>query len=399
MGVHARLSASSAHRWLVCPGSVRLSGGSSTTLAAAQGTVAHEIAAQQLKGDGYYGLGAVRKWDGHDVEVTQEMLDAVQVYVDYVQSDHEPGDQEWVEMSVFKGLQKIDPDLGGTADHVRYRPSTKHLFVTDFKHGSGVYVDAEANPQTMLYGLGALLELNLPVREVTLTICQPRFEGAEPIRSWTFLIEHILEFVHEVTVRASLTRDVGTPLVSGEHCKFCPAARTCPALEKQHHALIVKDFLLPAGEELARAMRSIGPLKERIKAIEEHAYAEACRGVAIPGYKLVDKRPVRRWIREADVIEWAQRSEIDPYAPRELLSPAQLEEKLYAAAPRGKKKHASIVLAPFIKAESSGTALVPVDDNRPAVTKVSVNDFPIVDLQVIEGTVEKKEAVPLSLLP
>ena len=393
MGVHARLSASSAHRWMVCAGSVALSEAAAfgsappSSLAAAQGTVAHKIASEVLLGRGRMAVGVEVQEDGHVVEITQEMLNAVEVYVDFVRSISVPRDGTiWIEMSVFKGLQKIDKDLGGTADFVCYDQNLKHLHVVDFKHGSGVYVGEEANPQLMLYGLGAALELALPIREITLTICQPRFEGAPPVRSWTFPIQHALDFIRDVAVRASLTRAVGAPLTPGDHCKFCPAARICPELERKHHELTAQSFALPVGEMLTRALRSLGPLKERIKAIEEHAYAEACRGVEIPGFKLVDKRPVRRWIREADVIEWAQTANVDPYAPREVLSPAQMEKRA--------GKSFKTPLAALIKSESSGTALVPIEDNRPAVTKVSIQDFP-----VIEGTVEKKEAVPLSLLP
>jgi hypothetical protein len=35
----------------------------------------------------------------------------------------------WVEMPLLDALQKIDKDLGGTSDYVRYRPATKNLLV------------------------------------------------------------------------------------------------------------------------------------------------------------------------------------------------------------------------------------------------------------------------------
>jgi hypothetical protein len=71
---------------------------------------------------------------------------------------------------------------------------------------------------------------------------------------------------------------------------------------------------------------------------------------------------------------------MEPWAPRELLSPAQMEEKIKEAAPRGKKKEAIAVLAPFIESKSSGTALVPVSDDRPpAKQQITAQDFPVVE--------------------
>ena len=75
------------------------------------------------------------------------------------------------------------------------------------------------------------------------------------------------------------------------------------------------------------------------------------------------------------MIEWAQAQALDPYAPRELLSPAQMEKKISADAPRGKKKEAGKVLEPFVEKVSSGTALVPVADDRPPAKLVTAQDF------------------------
>jgi hypothetical protein len=120
-------------------------------------------------------------------------------------------------------------------------------------------------------------------------------------------------------------------------------------------------------------------VKERIRALEAFAYSEASRGVTLPGFKLVEKRPSRKWKNQGDVIEWAEKAAIDPYAPRELLSVAQLETKVAEGAPRGKKKEAKAVLAEFIESISSGTTLVTEDDARPAVKVLGSNDFAVLD--------------------
>ena len=390
MSAHARLSASSAHRWLVCPPSVGFKGGKAS-IHAATGTYAHSIAAKCLNDPSLSASDFFLKRetvDGFEVECDLEMVDAINIYLDEIAADLKKGDVCWTEMPLLQALSKIDPDLGGTADYVRYRPATQHLLVMDFKYGAGVYVDADDNDQLKLYALGAMLECGKGVKDVTIGVVQPRFEGAKPVRLYHFKASEILAFMGEVQHAAVLSRTKDAPYKAGDHCKFCPGARQCPELERQQHALVAADFALvdaikpgaiaqydPA--KLAQALASIPAVKERIKAIEEFAYAEAAAGREIPGYKLVDKRANRRWKSEGDVIEWAEKQAIDPYAPRELLSPAQLEKKIAADAPKGKKKEAGKVLEPFVEKVSSGTALVPVADERPPSKLVSANDFAV----------------------
>jgi hypothetical protein len=382
---------------MACPGSIRqIAGRNTTSFAAAEGTVAHELAAKWLRDndDPNVLLGVtLAPVDGHAITIDREMVDGIRLYVEAINDDALPGDEWWYEMPLERALKTLDPDFGGTADAVRYRPSTKSLRVFDFKYGKGTYVESDDNPQLKTYGLGVALEIKRPIKDVMLTIVQPRFEGAIPVRSWVFPLADILDFAADLKEAAAKTRDPNAPLVAGEHCQFCPAAVDCPELQRREHALTAAEFAVPSTvtpAQLAQALGNIALVKARVKAIEEEAYAQAQRGIEIPGYKLVDKRPTRRWRSEGDVIEWAQTAGVDPYAPREPLSPAQMEEKLKEAAPRGKKKEAIAVLAPFIESKSSGTALVPVSDDRPpAKQQITAQDFP-----VVEGA-EKKPVLSL----
>lgn len=390
---HARLSASAAHRWLHCAGSL---GDSQPSQYTADGTFAHHIAAELLSHGGSTTdwLGNVTIIDGFTVTCDQEMIDAVMLYLDTITEDAQDGDKTWVEMPLLNALQKVDKDMGGTADFVRYRPSTRHLRVFDYKFGSGTYVEVDDNTQMKIYALGAMLETHALIHEVTITIVQPRFEGAKPVRDYTFRAVDILEFVADLKIAADKTRLPNPELVAGPQCKaFCPNARTCPELERMHHALVAVDFdtLLAKTErdregqlvcdpaKLAAALVAIPLVKERIKAIEEFGYAEAIRGAVIPGFKLVDKRPTRKWINDADVKQWATMFGVDPYAPPELLSPAQLEKKLEATAPKGKKKDAGRVIEPLVQKISSGLALVPVSDDRAPAHRITAADFVAID--------------------
>jgi hypothetical protein len=61
----------------------------------------------------------------------------------------EPFDLSWLHEGMF-----------GSNDFYRYKHETKTLTVYDYKHGRGVIVEAEWNPQLMLYAVGALKNIS-----------------------------------------------------------------------------------------------------------------------------------------------------------------------------------------------------------------------------------------------
>lgn len=85
MTTHARLSPSSAARWMSCPGSVELTKDMPDTSSsfADEGTDAHELAAKCLE-TGKPASEFVGLTMGKGNLVTDEMAEHVQSYVDYV---------------------------------------------------------------------------------------------------------------------------------------------------------------------------------------------------------------------------------------------------------------------------------------------------------------------------
>jgi hypothetical protein len=367
-----------------CAGSVKLSQGMPNpgTRNAAEGTFAHEIAASALNNiqPPERWLGKKRVIDNFEIECTPEMIAAVKSYVDDIDEELMPMDKHWTEVDLTPALQKLHPAFGGTADFVRYRPSTKHLRVRDLKYGAGVIVEVEDNEQARVYALGALLTLGAPCDKVTVTIDQPRAEHPDGrSRDHTFDAVELLDFAADMVEKAKATEAPAPALVPGEkQCRWCLAKAKCPALEKQQHDLMVHDFADPVAlppEKLAQALAIFPAVKARIKAIEEAAYAAAERGETIPGYKLVEKRPTRKWAEPDAVVAWAKEKGLDPYAAPEILSPAQMEKRVAEGAPRGAKKDAAKPLAQWIKSESSGHALVAVEDDRKEVKRIEDKDF------------------------
>jgi len=316
-------------------------------------------------------LGYTDTVEGHAVVYDQEMVDGVNLYLDTC--NKLTLEKRWVELRLTDALRNWHKDLGGTADYVTYSPAKKLLRVVDFKYGAGTFVSADDNKQLKVYALGAALAVGQPIDTVEVYIVQPRYEGVEPVRMQSFPALDLLDFAATIAEGAEATRDPKAALIPGAWCSktFCPNTAICPALEAKQHALIKAEFsevTVYDPRKLAEALAAIPLVKERIKAIEELAYREATAGKEIPGYKLVDKRPRRHWTDEAAVIAWAKARAIEPFVEPELKSPAQLE--------KGLKKPEKTELAAWTASVSSGTALVPDADARPAVSNMAtIEDF------------------------
>ena len=352
------------YRWSACPGSVRLCEGieSKSSSYAQEGTLAHDVAAKALQSGKY----------AAQLCADVEMAEAVQVYVSYVWEHCTTGysnDRLWIEHRF--DLSFVHPGLFGTADAVIWKADEQLLIVVDYKHGAGIHVKVEGNPQGLYYALGALLTMNLPAKRVRIVVVQPRCgaEG-EKIRSWEIDAVDLLDFQADLIAYARATESPDAPLVPGEHCRFCPAAATCPALASRAQSVARLEFKqsLPYDPaQLKLALDSREAVKAWLKAVDEFAYAEAEAGRTPPGYKLVAKRANRKWRSEGEAIEYLQ--DVLGVKPevmfeRSLKSPAQLEKVVEAK-----------MFADHVVKESSGHTLVPEDDKRPAVKVSAAAEF------------------------
>lgn len=367
---HSKLGASSAHRWMACPGSVRLGSGlpDQSSKYAEEGTRAHEHAAECLAND----LDA-------DVAHGLEMAEAVQVYLDTVRGD--AGDTaplRYIEQKFH--LKEVHPDLFGTADCVQVWPKQKFMRVYDYKHGAGVAVEVEDNEQLKYYALGALITYGKPITEVELVIVQPRCPHAGgQVRRHRFKAFELMDFEGDLVKAAKATEAPDAPLKLGEHCKWCKAAALCPEAKKKAQAAAKIEFAAdkpydPA--ELAEALALAETLDSWVTSVRAFAYGEATHGRTPPGWKLVDKRPSRKWKADEHTIE-TELSRIgltvlDIYEPREVKSPAQIEKVIG----KGKKNADRLaVVETLTEKVSSGQTLVPESDARPAVKNSAQEDF------------------------
>lgn len=378
---------------MACPGSVRLIAALPEPLRdrrsvyAAEGSAAHELGELCLKegkpARDFLGMAiGVEDWDDA-FEVTEEMAEAVQVYVDLVDDlrARHPGAQEWIEFRT-KPFADRD-DLGGTGDFVLLE-AFGDLYVVDYKHGKGVPVEVERNPQLMTYGLGALRGCGGAddVDRVHIVVVQPRAPHPDgPVRTWTITARELVEWGETMRAAADATYEPDAQLVDGGHCRFCPAKATCPKLRGAVQEQVLVAFDQPVPEEVeprlpdlrdptqvGRALEYVPLIDEWCRAVEGAALRLAESGARIPGFKLVRKRSNRRW-RDAAEVERKLRAKagvsVDTFMePRKLMGPAKVEKVV------GKKwveRHA--------EKPEGGLTLAPASDGREAV-EVRKVEFP-----------------------
>lgn len=365
MSAHAKLGASNAHRWLACPGSVSAEAGmpDQTSSFAQEGTTAHELAEQAL----------FRGPDILDIFYDQEMAEHVRVYVEYVLRLANGSDSFDVETRV-RYDDWVDGGFG-TADALIVRGDTLH--VCDLKYGKGVRVDAQDNPQGMLYALGAwsMMSVVFDIKRVKIHIIQPRLDH---ISEWEISVDALLRWAEWVKQQAEKTADNDAPRIAGEkQCRFCKAKASCAALKKMTEQIIMADFddlddLRPANtlsdEEMAKALAAKPMIEAWLSAIENQVKSRLSSGDGFPGYKLVEGRSNRQWSDE-----WGAAAKLvdllgneKAYTPPKLISPAQAEKAL------GKKRAGSI--ADFITKPSGAPTLAQENDPRPAIN-VTADDF------------------------
>jgi hypothetical protein len=367
MSAHSKIGASSMARWSACPGSVHLSGGipSKSSAYAEEGTLAHELAEHFLTAGRFSPL---------PFEATAEMEETIKLYVNEVRKHIELG-VTWIEKKF--DLSSIHPGLFGTADAVVYNPKTQTLYVFDLKYGAGLPVEVTGNKQLLYYCLGAALTIDQPIKEIVMTIVQPRCPHPDgPIRKWTFGMESLIDFAMELKEAAVRTEEPDAPLNPGDHCRFCPAASTCPKLHEMALSTARAEFApsLPYDpKKLSETLIRLPALEAFIKNVREFAYEEAQAGRCPPGFKLVEKRATRKWRSTDDVEARAEAAAIsEDLYEKKIKSPAQVEKAL------GKKLFREIFDGATVS-ESTGFVLAPDSDKREAVSLDASQDFTAIE--------------------
>jgi len=250
------------------------------------------------------------------------------------------------------------PEGFGTGDLIIVADGV--LEIIDFKGGRGVRVEADHNPQLMLYALGALLEFDplYDIHTVRMSIVQPRLSNTSTFEMTADALIHWAET--EVRPKALLAYEGKGDFCAGEWCRFCKARYTCRARSDYFMKLAERDFKQPdllSDEEITDILPVAESLNNWVFDLIAYATERAVGGKQWPGYKLVAGRSVRRYTGEAEVIKAATEAGFTDIYKTTLLGVGDLEKRM------GRKKFGE-VLGKYIVKPTGAPTLVPETDPR-----------------------------------
>lgn len=370
--VHSRFPASASHRWINCPGSIRLSEQvqqETATSYAEEGTLAHAIAEQKLriaidktvKASDLKRLMKDPLYDG-------EMDEATTLYASLVMEHYNAAGPN-AELMIEQRVDFSDwvPEGFGTSDAIITNEDT--IEVIDLKYGKGIKVDADNNSQMRLYALGALAMYGAlyDFYKVRMTIVQPRLDH---ISSEVMSVEDLLDWARIVVQpAAALAASDDAPTEAGDWCRWCPARATCRKRAEANLELARYDFQpgdLLSDDEIAEILSKVDELTKWAADIEAYALQQALGGTSYDGWKLVEGRSVRKYRDELQVAEKLKAAGFNEAVlyERKLLGITAMEKLV------GKKKFTE-TLGDLVEKPAGKPVLVPASDKREAINSAA----------------------------
>lgn len=426
MAGHAKLSPSASHRWMNCPGSVRLIGDESSTTnqAAMLGTAAHKLVEIMVINDHheareYVGATFLVKAAGDEETeyyapgepaldpeharpgwfmfvADEKMIEGVQQTIDEVDCIKETRFNPQLYSEVYLDGSWLDPRFGGSID-VRVHEPFGWLDIVDHKNGY-ILVEAKDNDQGKQYAVLAAHE-HPDCEGVTFTISQPHSPHAEGlIRSESYTIDELRLYEIRMKEAADATDKPNAPLRAGDWCLWCPAKTRCKAYDAMLLEEANADFddvdppaLLPtpvSTSDLAHKAKWVPVIEAWCNTIKADIQRELENGNVVgefgePEWKLVRGRAKRRLISADETVTTLTSEEIgleegDLYIAPKLKTPAQLE-KLGVGKDQRKKVKTAIKTLAFMPLGQ--LTIAPMYDPREAANALedAQNEFSTVD--------------------
>lgn len=417
MARHAKLSPSSASRWMQCPGSIKKIGDAPSTAgpAAMMGTAAHKVVEFMLQNDktdasefqGYivqvHGPGteeslifasddplALSEKPGwFAFPVNDAMVDGVQTMIDEVERVRGDMMEPTLYTERFLDMSWLDDRLGGTADVTLVDVFDNWIHLLDYKNGR-VVVEVVDNEQMGNYAVGLLHE-HPDKAGVIVHLVQPNASHEDGIiRTAKYTATELRKFEKELKKAADATSKPNAPLRAGEWCMYCPAKADCEEFAALALREAAADFAadpeefgetLPvptpemyvdAGEyrvALARKAKWIGLLDQWARDIHRRIQIELVNRNPVGDWKLVRGRANRVYAPDEVTAQqvlndkWGISDDYLFEVPK-MKSPAALEKMNIPG--KDKKTLKAIVASVVVKPEGK-LSIAPGSDARPAI--------------------------------
>lgn len=322
---HSILAPSKAARWMTCAGSIAACKDIPDTggIYADEGSAAHAVAAALLKGESAVAaLAALKTF--YDKEV--DYYDAINYIDSYVLAIRNAAEGKILLVEQSLDLARWTSENGGrgTADAIILDLENGLIEVWDLKFGVGHVVWAAQNPQTMLYGLGALDLVEFaygPVAKIKVVIFQPRRDHADyDVLTRQELLQFggrsFLAGAFALSI-ADATKEIYEQFLkpSEEACLFCPFAGQCPARTKMVQDAVFQEFVVvepgkvqaltkPLTDPDWQTLETLNLIEDWVGARKDYIYSQLRSGVKNPNWKLtLGRGGNRKFIDEEKVIK------------------------------------------------------------------------------------------------
>lgn len=358
---HYTYGGSTAQRTIACPSWVAQSQGipqGESSEYANTGTMLHDQMERLLN-------ATIDEWEVTDPEQV-ELLNMALAAWDELCKRYKVVDY-WTEQTY-----ELNPETGGTADVVAVTADNR-LIIVDWKFGQGIAVPAVGNVQGMFYAMvseGKIPTLSGFVTadiwmppDLTLAIIQPipTRDDNETLKIWD-----VPSDIYETFKQTYIAAQKATGLNAGGHCRWCPAAATCP--EKTGEALKALTMDPAKLDTLAASLNLADDVIAWAKQVKDTAHTQMELGNAVTGWKLVQKRATRKWTDDGAAEEAVR----DAYVKTRKLKVGEITEASFLSAPKlekvFKKKGIDFDgLSAYVCKTSSGSTLAREDDPREGI--------------------------------
>lgn len=334
---HAEYAPSSMYLTVACPGWKKQSAllpPEQPTEATIEGEAGHWVAAIAALIPGSLTMPPVGEVAPNGAEITEEMLDGAAVWAEALE-----GYPARIETRI--NMPTIHPTkVWGTPDARQWNAARKVHRTADYKFGHE-FVDEFENWQMLTYTIGSIDEeypawRTDPAVMFEMTVVQPRFYNAAPIRTWTIQTAGLLHYEQVLRNAVQEAEGPNPRVISGTHCTHCPARVNCKTFAKTvMHAIDFTGRPDPMvanaeqiGVELVLVQEFLKRLKARETGLATMAEGMIRNGQRVPFYSLEQGFGREAWTMPVEVVEMsANMVGKSALKPRELVTPKQARDR------------------------------------------------------------------------